>query len=200
MAPSSAATTPHRPAVLPPSPLRPIPSFFNNPSSFSIILHRKIQTAKMKTIRTEYQRLVELSETSDGWKEIKSAWNLATNQNFVDGKLLCKGESNGALVKGFAIDSITKQCMTSCSTYHSRAYLDMVDWISKNEADEDIDAIMSRPIKGWTGNILNFEFPCILMGDSRLFSDQTLLKSLEEAILDQNIGLPLNHLFISRNS
>jgi hypothetical protein len=76
----------------------------------------------------------------------------------------------------------------------------MVDWISKNEADEDIDAIMSRPIKGWTGNILNFEFPCILMGDSRLFSDQTLLKSLEEAILDQNIGLPLNHLFISRNS
>lgn len=154
----------------------------------------------MKTIRTEYQRLVELSETSDGWKEIKSAWNLATNQNFVDGKLLCKGESNGALVKGFAIDSITKQCMTSCSTYHSRAYLDMVDWISKNEADEDIDAIMSRPIKGWTGNILNFEFPCILMGDSRLFSDQTLLKSLEEAILDQNIGLPLNYLFISRSS
>lgn len=154
----------------------------------------------MKTIRTEYQRLVDFSKTSTGWKEIQSAWNLATNQNFVDGKLLGKGETNGVLVRGFAIDSLTKQCMTSCSTYHSRAYLDMVDWISKNEAAEDIDAIMSRPIKGWTGSILDFDFPCILMGDSRLFSDETLLKTLEEAILDQNVGLPLNRMFLSRRS
>ncbi len=154
----------------------------------------------MKTIQTEYQQLVDFSKTSTGWKEIQSAWNLATNQNFVDGKLLSKGESNGALVRGFAIDSVTMQCMTSCSTYHSRAYLDMVDWISKNETTEDIDAIMSRPIKGWTGTILDFEFPCILMGDSRLFSDKALLKSLEEAILDQNIGLPLNQIFLSKKS
>lgn len=150
----------------------------------------------MKTIRTEYQRLVDFASTHTGWKEIERAWSVATNLKFVDGKVLCKGESNGTLIKGFAIDPVTKRCMTSCATYHSRAYLDMVDWITKNESNIDIDVAMSRPIKGWTGVILDFEFPCILMGDPRLFSDRPLLEMVEDAILNQNAGLPLNKLYI----
>ena len=153
----------------------------------------------MKTIRTEYQRLVDLASTTAGWKEIEREWSIATNLKFVDGKLLSKGESNSTLVKGFAIDPVTKRCMTSCATYHSRAYLDMVDWITKTESNVDIDAAMSRPIKGWTGTILDFEFPCILMGDARLFSDRPLLEAVEEAILSQNIGLPLNKLYIQNH-
>jgi hypothetical protein len=152
----------------------------------------------MKTIQTEYQRLVELSKTSTGWKDIESAWSTATNQKFVDGKLISKGEATCSLVKGFAIDPVTKHCMTSCSTYHSRAYWDMIDWISKKESIEDIDTVMHRPIKGWSGSILDFEFPCILMGDSRLFSNRILLDTVESAILNQNIGLPLNQLFLRR--
>lgn len=120
---------------------------------------------------------------------------MATNVEFVEGKALSRGASNGNLVKGFAIDPVTKQCMTSCSTYHSRAYMDMVDWITKQEPNEDIDVVMSRPIKGWIGTILDFEFPCILMGDARLFSDRQLLETVEEAILDQSVGLPLNKLY-----
>jgi hypothetical protein len=150
----------------------------------------------MNNIRTEYQRLVDLASTPSGWKEIEREWRTATNVNFVEGKLLSRGESNGNLVKGFAIDPVTKQCMTSCATYHSRAYMDLVDWITKHEPDEDIDTVMSRPLKGWTGTILDFEFPCILMGDSRLFSDKALLETVEEAILDQSVGLPLNKLYI----
>ena len=150
----------------------------------------------MNNIRTEYQRLIELASIPSGWKEIEHAWRTATNVKFVEGKVLSGGESNGNLVKGFAIDSVTKRCMTSCATYHSRAYLDMIDWITKNEPGEDIDAVMSRPIKGWTGKILDFEFPCILMGDTRLFSDRSLLEMVEEAILSQSVGLPLNKLYI----
>lgn len=153
----------------------------------------------MKPIRNEYQRLVDLASTNAGWKEIERAWSLATNLKFVDGKLLCKGESDGSLIKGFAIDPVTKRCMTSCATYHSRAYLDMVDWITKNESTIDIDAAMSRPLKGWIGTILDFEFPCILMGDVRLFSDRPLLELVEEAILSQNAGLPLNKLYIQNH-
>ncbi len=150
----------------------------------------------MNNIRTEYQRLVDLAITPSGWKEIEHEWLAATNVKFVEGKGLSRGESNGNLVKGFAIDPITKRCMTSCATYHSRAYLDMVDWITKSEPNEDIDVVMSRPIKGWTGTILDFEFPCILMGDTRLFSDRPLLEMVEEAILSQSVGLPLNKLYI----
>ncbi len=150
----------------------------------------------MKSIRTEYQRLVDLASTPSGWKEVQHEWQIATNLKVVEGKLPTRGESNGNLVKGFAIDPVTKRCMTSCTTYHSRAYLDMVDWITKNEPNEDIDVVMSRPIKGWTGMILDFEFPCILMGDTRLFSDRPLLEMVEEAILSQSVGLPLNKLYI----
>jgi hypothetical protein len=150
----------------------------------------------MNNIRTEYQRLVDLASTPSGWKEVQHEWQIATNVKVVEGKLPTRGESSGNLVKGFAIDPVTKRCMTSCTTYHSRAYLDMVDWITKNEPNEDIDVIMSRPIKGWTGTILDFEFPCILMGDTRLFSDRPLLEMVEEAILSQSVGLPLNKLYI----
>ena len=150
----------------------------------------------MNNIITEYQKLVNLASIPSGWKEIEREWHVATNLKFVEGKLLSRGESNGNLVKGFAIDPVTKQCMTSCATYHSRAYLDMIDWITKNEPDEDIDVVMSRPIKGWIGTILDFEFPCILMGDTRLFSDRLLLEMVEEAILSQSVGLPLNKLYI----
>ncbi len=152
----------------------------------------------MNNIITEYQRLVELASTPTGWKEIEHAWRTATNVKFVEGKGLSRGESEGNLVKGFAIDPVTKRCMTSCATYHSRAYLDMVDWITKNEPNEDIDVVMSRPIKGWTGMILDFEFPCILMGDARLFSNRPLLDVVEEAILSQSVGLPLNKLYIQK--
>jgi hypothetical protein len=152
----------------------------------------------MKNIRTEYQRLADLASTSSGWKEIEQEWRTATNVNFVEGKMLSRGESNGNLVKGFAIDPVTKHCMTSCATYHSRAYMDMVDWITKNEPEEDIDVVMSRPIKGWIGKILDFENPCILMGDTRLFSDITLLEMVEEAILNQGVGLPLNKLYFQK--
>lgn len=124
---------------------------------------------------------------------------MATNVEFVEGKTLSRGASNGNLVKGFAIDPVTKKCMTSCSTYHSRAYMDMVDWITKQEPNEDIDVVMSRPIKGWIGTILDFEFPCILMGDARLFSDRQLLETVEEAILDQSVGLPLNKLYFQNH-
>lgn len=153
----------------------------------------------MNQIRTEYQKLVELASTPSGWKQIEQAWHIATNLKFVEGKLLSKGESNGSLVRGFAIDPVTQQCMTSCATYHSRAYLDMVDWITRAEPNEDIDVIMSRPIKGWIGSILDFEFPCILMGDTRLFSNKPLLDTIEEAILSQEVGLPLNTLYIQNH-
>lgn len=153
----------------------------------------------MNNIRAEYQRLVDLASTSNGWKEIESAWRMATNVKYEEGKMLARGESNGSLVKGFAIDPVTKLCMTSCATYHSRAYMDMVDWITKNEPDEDIDVVMSRPIKGWIGSILDFEFPCILMGDTRLFSDKPLLEMLEEAILNREFGLPLNKLYFQKH-
>ncbi len=150
----------------------------------------------MKTIRTEYQRLIDLASSPLGWKEIQRTWSVATDSMFIDGKLLSKGETDCPLIKGFAIDPVTKRCMISCATYHSRAYLDMVSWITKNEPNIDIDAALSRPIKGWIGAILDFEFPCILMGDSRLFSDRPLLELVEEAILSQNVGLPLNKLYI----
>lgn len=153
----------------------------------------------MNNVRTEYQKLVDLASTPSGWERIETEWRTATNVKYDDGKLLSRGESNSNLVRGFAIDPVTKRCMTSCATYHSRAYMDMVDWITKNESSEDIDAIMSRPIKGWIGSILDFEFPCILMGDSRLFSDRTLLETLEEAILDQGVGLPLNKLYFQNH-
>jgi hypothetical protein len=152
----------------------------------------------MNNIRAEYQRLVDLAITPPGWKEIESEWRNATNVNFVEGKMLSRGESNGILVRGFAIDPVTKRCMTSCATYHSRAYLDMIDWITKHEPDEDIDVVMSRPIKGWVGTILDFEFPCILMGDTRLFSDRALLEMIEEAILSEGAGLPLNKLYFQK--
>lgn len=150
-------------------------------------------------IRAEYQRLVDLASTPSGWKEIEREWRTATNVKFIEGKVLSRGESNATVVKGFAIDPVTKQCMTSCATYHSRAYMDMVDWITKNEPDEDLDVVMSRPIKGWIGTILDFESPCILMGDTRLFSDRALLETLEEAILDQEVGLPLNKLYFENH-
>ena len=153
----------------------------------------------MNNIRTEYQRLVDLASTPSEWKEIEHEWRNATNVKFTEGKMLSRGESNGNLVKGFAIDPVTKQCMTSCATYHSRASSDMIDWIAKNEPNEDIDAVMSRPIKGWIGTILDFEFPCILMGDTRLFSDKALLEMVEEAILSQDVGLPLNKLYIQNH-
>lgn len=153
----------------------------------------------MNNIRTEYQRLVDLASTSSGWKEIEHEWRTATNVKFQEGKMLARGESNGTQVKGFAIDPVTKRCMTSCAIYHSRAYMDMVDWITKNEPNEDVDVVMSRPIKGWIGTILDFEFPCILMGDTRLFSDRPLLEMVEEAILSQSVGLPLNKLYIQNH-
>ena len=149
----------------------------------------------MNNIRTEYQRLLDLANTPSGWKEIEREWRAATNVKFVEGKILSRGDSNSSVVKGFAIDPVTKRCMTSCATYHSRAYMDMVDWITKNEPNEDVDAVMSRPIKGWIGTILDFEFPCILMGGTRLFSDRPLLEMIEEAILTQGVGLPLNKLY-----
>jgi hypothetical protein len=153
----------------------------------------------MNNIRTEYQRLVDLASTPSGWKEIEREWHIATNVKFVEGKVLSRGESNSHLVKGFAIDPVTKRCMTSCATYHSRAYMDMVEWITNNEPNEDIDAVMSRPIKGWIGTILDFEFPCILMGGTRLFSDRPLLEMVEEAILSQSVGLPLNKLYFQNH-
>lgn len=153
----------------------------------------------MSKIKTEYQKLVELASSPAGWKDIEREWHIATNLKLIEGKLQRGGESNGTLVKGFAIDPITKRCMTSCATHHSRAYLDMVDWITKNEPSEDIDAVMMRPIKGWIGMILDFEFPCILMGDSRLFSNRPLLEMVEEAILNQGVGLPLNKLYFQNH-
>lgn len=153
----------------------------------------------MNPIREEYQRLVDLASTPAGWKEIESAWRTATHVDYVDGKILRSGESSGNLVRGFAIDPVTKRCMTSCTTYHSRAYMDMVDWIMKNEPDEDVDTVMSRPIKGWIGTILDFENPCILMGDIRLFSNRSLLETVEEAILSQEVGLPLNKLYFQNH-
>lgn len=77
--------------------------------------------------------------------------------------------------------------------------MDMVDWITKNEPDEDVDTVMSRPIKGWIGTILDFEYPCILMGDIRLFSNRSLLETVEEAILGQEVGLPLNKLYFQNH-
>lgn len=153
----------------------------------------------MDNIRSEYQRLVDLASTPDGWQKVESEWRTATNVNFVEGKMLTRGESNSNMVRGFAIDPVTLRCMTSCATYHSRAYMDMVDWITKNELNQDLDAVMSRPIKGWIGTILDFEFPCILMGDSRLFSNRKLLDDLEEAILSEGVGLPLNKLYFDNH-
>ncbi len=153
----------------------------------------------MNNIRTDYRRLVDLASTPEGWQQIETEWRMATNVNFVEGKMLARGESNSNMVRGFAIDPVTLHCMTSCATYHSRAYMDMVDWITKNELNQDLDAVMSRPIKGWIGTILDFEFPCILMGDSRLFSNRKLLDDLEEAILDQGFGLPLNKLYFEHH-
>jgi hypothetical protein len=152
----------------------------------------------MKTIRSEYHRLVELASTPAGWKDIEREWQKATNLKFVEGKMTSRGDSSGDLVKGFAIDPITRHCMTSCATYHSRAYLELVDWIIKNEPGADIDTVMTRPIKGWTGTILDFDFPCILMGDPRLFTDKPLLDMVEEAILSQGVGLPLNKLYFQK--
>ena len=153
----------------------------------------------MKDIRTEYQKLVDLASTPEGWKQIEHEWRVATNVEYVEGKGLNRGEQKGSLVRGFAFDPVTKHYMTSCTTYHSRAYMDMVDWITKNEPNEDIDVIMSRPIKGWIGTILDFEHPCILMGDSRLFFDNALLELVEESILSQSVGLPLNKLYIKKS-
>jgi hypothetical protein len=59
----------------------------------------------MNNIRAEYQRLVDLAITPSGWKEIESEWRNATNVNFVEGKMLSRGESNGILVRGFANDA-----------------------------------------------------------------------------------------------
>lgn len=152
----------------------------------------------MTPIQSEYQRLVEFSQTVHGWRQIEDSWTAVTNQKFVEGRLQRTGEANRAIVRGFAIDPVTRHCIPSCSTHHSRAYLDMIDWIASKESIEDVDAIMDRPIKGWLGSILDFKFPCVLMGDPRLFSDNELLQSVEDAILQQEIGLPLNRVFLER--
>lgn len=152
----------------------------------------------MNSIEIEFQRLTELSKSKEGWEEIENAWFTAINNEKIEGHWYSKGESKGSSVDGFAIDPITGHCIICSSNDHSRAYFDMIDWIVENESTIDMEDIYHRPIKGWIGKILDFEFPCILVEGSCVYWDKDLLIRVECLILKKEVGLPLNGLFLSK--
>jgi hypothetical protein len=150
-------------------------------------------------ITTEYARLQTLASTPDGWETLEAAWNTAMGQEMRDGTWYNISASKGDLVVGFAIDPETKHhILDTISSNHSWAKDQMVDWLMK-EHDLELEEAEWRPVKGWAGRILDFQFPCIFMADQRFITgneiESELLLDLERSIVEQGIGLPLSSLF-----
>lgn len=147
-------------------------------------------------IHFEYERLRRLASTDEGWQRISKAW-LAVSYS---GKSNA-GDPNRPVV-GFAIDSVTKRCAVDHnSANHARMYDEMVSDLEREEC-LDFDEALARVIRGWSGKILDFEFPIIFMGSPRFSKSQgkydwKLIGSLEEAILSQGVGLPLTSLHLA---
>ena len=149
-------------------------------------------------IFTEYKRMQALAATVAGIKEIEDAWMvLTTHEKSIDGYWQKRSESFGDGVVGFAIDPESMRVTVGSNRYnHQDAYLKL--WNELALKGIDIDEITHRVIKGWSGKILDFKFPCILLSDWRLLKandDTNLLDRIELFILDQGLGLPLNGFF-----
>lgn len=149
-------------------------------------------------IRDEYARLEKLSRTDRGWGKISDAWFKACNyRKVVDGWQ--QRESAGNKVEGFAIDSESKKFFCGTTSDHGWASDRLYDHLYRVEDNVRYDDLYFRIIKGWRGSILDFGFPCIQLSDPRLFHEPELLEELEEFILEQGVGLPLNRLFMKRH-
>jgi len=151
-------------------------------------------------IQSEYLRLQEITSTSQGWETVETAWMTALNEEKRDGHWYTGTSSKGDLVVGFAIDPITKHTILDTdSRDHSRAKRQMIGWLREKHKLSWDDAKF-RPVMGWAGQILDFKFPCISMVDSRFMMCEgnipSFLIELEQSIIDQGIGLPLNSLFM----
>jgi hypothetical protein len=150
---------------------------------------------EIMNIQEEYERLVKLSETKEGWEKIDEAWNLACNRKKVEDYWLDR-ESKGPLVEGFAIDPISKKYSIGTPSNHYWAHCELYRVLSELEPNTSRIEIDGRIIKGWIGKILDFQYPCVFIASMRFFEESEFLKEIEQSILVQEIGLPLSGLFI----
>lgn len=154
-----------------------------------------MRTEVLMEMKSEYERLRQLADAPEGWQLIETAWNAILYHHEKD-----RMQGAGALVRGFAIDTITKECLLDDDTdNHDRPRQELIRRLVEDGVD--LDEAEYRVIKGWGGTILDFGFPCIFIGSPRFMSvpqtrDYRLVDELDVAIIESGVGMPITGMYM----
>lgn len=141
--------------------------------------------------RQEFVRLQQLASTREGWEKLEQEFNNA-----------CDKHASGNIIAGVAIDTETMEYnQTPFGYHHHAASRDNLikkcmerDHLDPSEAED-------RVIGGYIVPVPSFKLPLVMLGSWRILPRTTepeLLPKLEEFIITNNIGLPVNSLFLKK--